>query len=405
MKNFSKRDCSILIGNCIDHFDSALYSFFAPVIGLLFFPQNDPLSSIILAYSVFATSIITRPLGVFLFGIIAKTYGPVVSLSYSLIGVAITTALIGMIPSYKTIGILAPILLIIIRSLGGIFSSGEVTIAELYILQDKEKKQALRSSYYYQMSSMTGIILASQVTTLIFSFNLINYWRVPFILSSIAAFSVYYLRNYKTQKTLINQKKLLKFYSIDSIKTLWKYKRILLKVAAVSTFSYTTYSVPFILMNTLIPLITSIQSSAMMKINTYLLILDMFLFPVIGNFIKKFNTKQVLISSCIILLITIIPVWYFLKNASLIYVSFVRIWIIILGVTFACPLNLWCNSLIKSNEKYLVIGMGSAFGTAIIGRMTPAIGLSLYYLTNNYILVGFYIMVITTLAMIIINFD
>jgi MFS family permease len=71
MKNLSKRDYSILIGSAVDHFDTAIYSFLAPVFAQLFFPNSNPIISLILAYSVLATTIITRPLGSYIFCLIA----------------------------------------------------------------------------------------------------------------------------------------------------------------------------------------------------------------------------------------------------------------------------------------------------------------------------------------------
>ena len=137
MKNLSKRDYSILIGSAVDHFDTALYSFLAPIFAQLFFPTSDPIISLILAYSVLATTIITRPLGSYIFGLIALTSGPAVSLSYSLVGVGMTTLALGFLPTYNQIGVYAPILLIILRFFSGIFSAGEISIAKLYILAEK----------------------------------------------------------------------------------------------------------------------------------------------------------------------------------------------------------------------------------------------------------------------------
>lgn len=405
MKNFSRRDYSILIGNCIDHFDSALYGFLAPILGPLFFPQSDPLISIILAYSIFATSIITRPIGSFVFGVIAKNYGPINALSYSLVGVAITTAAIGFVPTYESIGPLAPIFLIIARSAVGIFSAGEVTIASLYILQNKDQKAALKSSYYYQMSSMLGIILASQIAAFIIGFDLQKFWRFPFIIGGIAAASGYYLRKYKDERVLTGQKKLLQFYSINNLSLLWSQKKNLLKISIISSFSYTTYAVPFILMNSLIPLITDITLAEMMKINTYLLVFDMLLFPIIGKLLLRFEAKKILVNTCFLMLFSIIPIWYYLKNASILYVSFVRIWIILIGVMFACQINIWFNRLIETDEKYLISGIGNAVGTSLVGRMTPAFCLSLYYYTGSYMSTVFYIAISAILTVTVLILD
>ena len=79
----SRRDWSLLVGNALDHFDSALYGLLAPILAPLFFPHHDPVVQLILAYSVLGTSLITRPLGAFIFGVWAHKSNPMRVLSFS----------------------------------------------------------------------------------------------------------------------------------------------------------------------------------------------------------------------------------------------------------------------------------------------------------------------------------
>ncbi len=200
MKDLSKRDYSILIANVVDHFDTALYSFLAPIFAQLFFPNDDPIISLILAYSVLASTIITRPVGSYIFGLIALTHGPAISLSYSLIGVGVSAISLGFIPTYEQIGVYAPILLIILRFFGGIFSAGEIAIAKLYILSEKNKINAVKSSYLYQTSVMIGIVIASFVSSLVLENPESQQWRIYFIIGGVAALFGYILRIYKDEK-------------------------------------------------------------------------------------------------------------------------------------------------------------------------------------------------------------
>ncbi|EOB10371.1 Proline/betaine transporter [Rickettsia prowazekii str. GvF12] len=100
--------------------------------------------ALILTYSVLATSLFTRPIGSYFFGVIAKKYGSIFALSHSLIGIAYTTVLIGLIPSHAQIGWFAPLLLVVLRILQGIYSEGECAIAQLVILENKEEKKRLK---------------------------------------------------------------------------------------------------------------------------------------------------------------------------------------------------------------------------------------------------------------------
>jgi MFS family permease len=395
MKNLSKRDYSILLGNAIDHFDTALYGFLAPLFAGNFFPSFDPIISLILAYSIFATTIITRPLGSYIFGMIAVSHGPAMSLSYSLIGVAISTLALGFLPTYEQIGAYAPALLILLRSLGGIFSSGEITIAKLYILAEKDEKNSNKSSYLYQTSSMVGIVLASFASTIVLASGNEHYWRICFVIGGITAFLGYFLRLYRTEKLSLNKQQLLKLYSFGAANILWKNKVLLLRIAIVSGFSYITYSIPFIVMNSLAPNFSKVTLENMMQASTVLLVIDMALLPIIGSCLKKISAKNTLLICAVLLFLTAFPMFYFATGASFAYIIFIKTWIIIIGVAFACKINLWSNNLIQEEGKYLIVGIGGSIGSATIGKMTPAICLSLYYYIGSPIIFAWFIALIS----------
>lgn len=164
-----KKDLSILIGNSLDHFDTNIYSFLAPILSIVFFPKDEPIVALILTYGMLATSIITRPIGSIIFSIIAKKRGATLALSYSLIGVAITTMLIGIIPTYQMIGWFSPLMLLIIRMMLGIFGEGEHCIAKLYIVENKTQSRGVKASYLYELSTIFGIIIASSVSAILIS--------------------------------------------------------------------------------------------------------------------------------------------------------------------------------------------------------------------------------------------
>lgn len=426
--SLSKRDISILIGNALDHFDTALYGFLAPLLAGAFFPNHDKIVALILAYSVLATSLFTRPIGSYFFGVIAKKYGGVFALSHSLIGVALTTALIGVIPSYTQIGWLAPLLLIVIRTMQGIYSEGECAIAKLYILENKEEKKAFKASYLYNTSTMVGIILASFISTIVLNTDYSDYWRICFIFGGLTALVGYFLRNSVAVRIKLSScapatgsSKNINIISYvldpvagprDDIKTIsaagitffhdlitiWNNKLNILRVSFAVGFSYMTYIVSFVFMNSFIPLITDISLEAMMKFNTEFLIFDMAMIPVIGNITKKFHYLKILNGTLILMILSLIPLWWFLNNSSIWYVNFVRVWIIVLGVSFLAPLNCWLNDLFKTADRYMLVGIGSSIGSSLIGRLAPSTCLMLWHFTGNSVSVAVYITAITLIA-------
>ncbi|WP_425360768.1 MFS transporter [Candidatus Tisiphia endosymbiont of Ceraclea dissimilis] len=384
-----KKDLSILIGNSLDHFDTAIYSFLAPILSIVFFPKDDPIVALILTYGMLATSIITRPIGSIIFSIIAKKRGATLALSYSLIGVAITTMLIGVIPTYQMIGWFSPLMLLIIRMMLGIFGEGEHCIAKLYIVENKTQSRGVKASYLYELSTMFGIIIASSVSAILISSSHHEYWRLCFILGGSTGIVGVYLRRYSNMsQRAIEQKSYPSNVILNN-----KYN--ILRISIISGFSYMTYVIPFVVMNSFVPLITSISLEAMMSVNTLLLIVDAAMIPLIGYFVKKYRPVDVMIVSTSILFISIVPLWLYMTDASIWYVNFVRLWIIALGVTFLCPLNYWLNSLFHGSDKYMLVSIGDALGTSIFGRSAPAVCIALWHFTDSSISIGVYIAMIT----------
>lgn len=378
-RTLTQRDFSTLIGNTLDHYDSAIYGFLGPVLGPVFFPNYDPIVQLILVYSILGTSLFTRPVGSFIFGIIAKKHGPLFGMSYSLIGVAIASVLIGSLPSYANIGWIAPLSLILIRMIKGIFAAGESTIAKLYIMENKPSQQALKASYAYQTSTVVGNIIASFAVMVVLASQNEEAWRICFWLGGITGFIGYFMRKYSTST---HEKKSFQSYHLTNLSSLWTHKINILRVAMATGFGHITGAIPFVFMNSFIPLITNISLETMMALNTALLCFDMILIPLIGRWILPYDGVKVMVISSLVLALTIIPLFSFLPNASLEYVVFVRTWIIFWGVVFMCPMNFWFKQLFPSHEQYFLVGMGGALGATTIGRLTTPLCLWLWYVTG-----------------------
>ena len=402
MNFISKKDYTILLGNAIDHFDTSIYVFIAPTIAPLFFPNNNYIIELILAYSVLATTIITRPIGTYIFGILANLYGPTKSLSYSLTGVGLSTMCIGFLPDYYSIGFIAPILLILVRIIRDVFAAGESAIAKLYIMDDKPEKEAFKASYLYQVSTVFGMVLASSSAALV-QYSNVNYsWRFCFIFGGMAAIVGYFVRLQSLETLVTKQKNTLKFMTRGGLSVLWKHRFNLVRIAIVNSFSHMTYIIPFVTLNHIMPLISGIEMNTMMLMSSFVLIFDMVAIPLIGTYIKRFCYKTVMLVASGVLAITIMPLWYYIDGSSIVYISFVRFWIVIWGIVFLCPLNLWNSKQVLGDEKYIVVGMGTSLGACTIGKLSPSICLALYYYSNSHVSIGIYVLLLFILTFSVI---
>lgn len=380
---------SVIVGNVLDHYDSALYAFLAPFLAPIFFPESDPLVALIMIYGLKSLSMITRPFGSILFGHLALRYPTKTLLVITLTGVAICTLLIGIIPGYETIGILAPISLAVIRAIQGIFAAGEHNIAALFILEHvKNKKKHSIASSYYLCSTMSGTMLASLAATIVSqTTDPTYYWRIAFIIGIFTCLVGIYLRI----KTDYNEKLTTKIIPKSSFKLILENKLTLIKIIPISSFTFVTYIVPFIFLNNFIPLFGKITTSELLVHNTILLVVDIIMLPIFGFIAAKFDIAKWMATMSCLLAVSIIPSFYILPSLSIIGVTMVKMWIITLGIAFVAPLNALLFRMIPGREKYLVTGFGYAIGTELLGRSTTPICLGLWYFTDNVMAPAAYI--------------
>lgn len=187
------------IGNFIEYFDFVIYGYFAAVIARLFFPAESQAASLLLTFAVFAISYASRPIGGIIFGHLGDRYGRKTPLAIAIMLIAASTTLIGLMPTYETIGIAAPIILTLARLIQGISVGGEYGGATSFI---SEYAPANRRGFYTGLQTLTiGLALlvgggvASLLTAMLTTEELHAWgWRLPFLAGLPLGFVGLYLR-------------------------------------------------------------------------------------------------------------------------------------------------------------------------------------------------------------------
>src|SRR5262245_11492989 len=110
-----------MIGNVLEWYDFAIYGYFASAIGRQFFPHEDAVAQLLSAFGVFALGFLVRPIGGAFVGHIGDQFGRRAALTFSVAAMAIPTFLIGLLPGYATLGLLAPAALTLLRMVPGTF--------------------------------------------------------------------------------------------------------------------------------------------------------------------------------------------------------------------------------------------------------------------------------------------
>ncbi|WP_328480396.1 MHS family MFS transporter [Streptomyces sp. NBC_00377] len=179
-----------LLGTAVEFYDFLVYGTVAALVfGELFFPGADPAVGTIAAFGTFAAGYVARPLGGILFGHFGDRLGrkSMLLLTMGLMGGA--SFLVGLLPTYDTIGVWAPVLLITLRVLQGIAIGGEWGGATLMVVEHAgERRRGLWSSFT-QMGAPLGSLLSTAVVTLVVALPEGEFaawgWRVPFLLSAV----------------------------------------------------------------------------------------------------------------------------------------------------------------------------------------------------------------------------
>ena len=187
------------IGNVIEWYEFIVFGYFASVIGAVFFPASSPLLSLFKAFGVFALGIMVRPLGGLLFGHIGDKFGRKNALFLSMALMSVPTFLIGLLPTYESIGISASVILILIRIAQGLAMGGEYAGTMTYLVEGATPQNKGLYGSIAALSLVIGMALGSFVSALLHtSLNqeqMLSWgWRIPFFISFIGIVWAIYLR-------------------------------------------------------------------------------------------------------------------------------------------------------------------------------------------------------------------
>lgn len=193
------RVVAAILGNALEFYDFTVYAAFAVAIGRAFFPASNSNVSLLLSVATFGIGFIARPLGGMIIGAYADRFGRKPAMTLTIWLMALGSGMIGLLPSYATIGIMAPVLLVIARLIQGFSAGGEMGPATTYLLESAPPgRQCFFGSWQLASQNIGSIISGMIGITLAVSMSdqAVNDWgwRVPFLLGILIAPIGFYIR-------------------------------------------------------------------------------------------------------------------------------------------------------------------------------------------------------------------
>ncbi|MFC6377114.1 MFS transporter [Tatumella sp. JGM118] len=387
---------AVTLGAAVEFFDFSAYATFAVLIGNAFFPSHSPVISLLLSVAVFGIGFIVRPLGAIFIGSYADRAGRKPAMFLTMILMALGTGGMAFLPSYQSIGLAAPVLLVIVRMIQGLAWGGEAGPATTYILESAPAgKRAFYASWQIVAQGMAGItagLIGYLLTRTLTPSQLADWgWRIPFIFGlTILPVAIYIRRN--LHDTLENKAEAVKKNTRYLLTDVFTQHRGLI-ISGIFMLSGSTITQYFLIYMTTYAMNDLHFSSGIAMSSTILIGICVVLFSLAGGWMAdRYGRKITIIAPRIILLILFMPGLEIITTYRNEYVFFA---VIVLFSALQCisgsgVLVTLCENFPKSIRS-TGFSIAYAFGITLFGGTAQFVFSWIIKATGNPVSPGYYL--------------
>ncbi|MFI6865646.1 MFS transporter [Nocardia sp. NPDC050406] len=374
------------IGNLVEWYDWYVYAAFSVYFAKAFFPEGDATAQLLSTAAVFAVGFLMRPIGGWALGRYADRFGRRSALTLSVTVMAAGSLLIAVTPGYSTIGLAAPVILLLARLLQGLSVGGEYATSATYL---SEVASAGRRGFYSSFQYVT--LVAGQLTALGVQIVLLQFlttaqmhswgWRIPFLIGAGGAIVVMLLRRGMDESESFEAEKATAAQTSEkrgSLAVLLRYPRECLLVVGltlggtVAFYTYTTYMQKF-MVNT-----SGISKSTVAWINFAALLVFVVLQPLAGALSDRVGRRKLLIFFGVTGTLATVPIMTLLGHTTNPLVAFALMMAALLVITGYTSINAIVKAeLFPTKIRALGVGLPYALTVAIFGGTAEMIALAL----------------------------
>ncbi len=407
---------SSFLGNFIEWFDYASYSYFAVTIGIVFFPEGDPLVNTMMAFALFALSFLVRPIGALFWGNLGDKKGRKWTLSVSILVMTTATFLMGCLPGYAMIGLIAPLLLLLCRCVQSFSASGEYAGASTFIAEyaPKEKRGLYVSAV--PASTATGLFVGSLFAMWMFAacggsdaeFVLSWGWRIPFLLALPLGWITNYIRVH-LQDSPVYEKMAAEAEHGEKTQTntpvrdvIFKYPKTTLICFGSAMLNAIGFYAVLTFMPSYLETVVKYDSVSATQITNIVLLSYIALIFASGWISDHFGRKRMLIVAAIGFIVFTVPCYMLLNSQDFFLILASELFMALLLCINDGTLASYLSEQYPTEVRFTGFAFTFNLANAIFGGSCSAISLMLVNSTGNELAPGFYFIAIAVIALIAI---
>jgi MHS family proline/betaine transporter-like MFS transporter len=393
------------VGNAMEWFDFLVYGYFAVTIAKVFFPSGDETASLLAALGTFGVSYVVRPIGAIIIGGYTDRAGRRAGLTLSILLMVIGTTMTAVMPGYATLGLAAPILILVARLLQGFSVGGEFGSAVTFLAEQTASHKGFVTSWQWASTGITGLlasIFGIALTSTLSTEQLVEWgWRIPFLFGILVGPAGLYIRRrldetpeyVEIKPTRTPVRDVLRKQPIECF--------LALGASVVSNSSaYIILYIPTYAMQQLhLPQVTgftaTLVGAAVLGIAS----------PFAGHLSDRFGRGGIMAGTAWLFFLTTYPIFYLLAAfPSLATAIFAAGWLSLVKAGYSGVLPLQLAELFPPQVRGIGVSLSFAVAVTIFGGFTPFVATWLIARTGNNLSPSFYIMFTAALSIIALAF-
>jgi MHS family proline/betaine transporter-like MFS transporter len=389
------------IGNALEWFDFVVYGFFAVTMAKLFFPTGNETVSLLLALGTFGVTFFMRPLGAIILGSYADRYGRKAAFTLTILLMMAGTTIIVVAPTYSSIGLFAPVLIVVARMIQGFSAGGEFGSATAFLAEQHPDRRGFYASWQFASQGLTtilatafGVMLASTLTAeQMESWG----WRIPFIFGLLIGPVAYYIRQHLDEtmefRAIRASKAPLREALSDSK------QRLLISFGVVVLCTVGMYTVLF--MPTYATRQLGLPPAGAFMATLLTGLMQVLLVPVVGALSDRYGRLPIAFVSAGAILIAIYPMFGWLAAVPTLQTLLVVQ--VIMGVLLAGymgGLAALMSELFPTRMRTTGLSVSYSFGVAIFGGFAPFISAWLINATGSKLAPSFYLIFAAVISLV-----